>query len=184
MERKSIFLSTEKQLKIYVDPMRQRVLREMYIIGEPVTAKKLADKMKITPSSAKHHITQLETLGVVALHHTEQIRGITAKYYGVLPVDIKIGMDTAEYQAERQLIVDNLHMTAYNGLLQNLKDVEKKPHHMREMFVGVVHLTEEQAKEVYDIVQKFTQNNEVAREGTVPFEYSLMFYTVEGKNEI
>lgn len=52
----------------------------MQIIGEPVTAKNIADRLGITPSSTKHHLEKLELIGLVELSHTKLINGIAAKY--------------------------------------------------------------------------------------------------------
>ena len=39
----------------------------------------------------QHHIRLLIELGIVELSHTEQIHGITASYYRVLPKNVQIG---------------------------------------------------------------------------------------------
>ena len=88
---KIISLTEDHALRIYMHPMRQRILQKLHSQKIGMTAKQLADIFSITPSSAKHHITQLESIGLVALSHTENIHGITAKYYCATDVTVNIG---------------------------------------------------------------------------------------------
>lgn len=66
MRRKTIKAATEKEQKMFMNPVRQRVFRTMKIIGAPITAKGLADAPKMPPASTKHHLTPLESIGLVS----------------------------------------------------------------------------------------------------------------------
>ena len=67
-----IKLSTKKELEIYMNPVRQNLLRILERSKLPMTPKQLSQKMDISPSSVQHHIKKLESLGVIAL---ESYRG-------------------------------------------------------------------------------------------------------------
>ena len=85
-------LDTREKQNAFMNPARQDILRLLQLAGRPMTPKELADKMGISASSVTFHIKKLAELGVVALDHTEQIRGITARYYKALNVSVRLGL--------------------------------------------------------------------------------------------
>ena len=85
-------LDTREKQNAFMNPARQDILRLLQLAGRPMTPKELADKMGISASSVTFHIKKLAGLGVVALDHTEQIRGITARYYKALNVSVRLGL--------------------------------------------------------------------------------------------
>ena len=104
----TITLGTKAQLDIYINPQRQRLLRLLTIAAKPMTPKQLSVALGISASATQHHIAKLVTLGVVALSHTEQIKGITAHYYQAVPVTVRIGYSNVpEDQAQRVAIIQN-----------------------------------------------------------------------------
>ncbi len=58
-----IKLSTKKELEIYMNPVRQNLLRLLERSKLPMTPKQLSLKLDISPSSVQHHIKKLESLG-------------------------------------------------------------------------------------------------------------------------
>ena len=87
----TIVLQGKKELDVFINPQRQRLLRCMNLAGEPLTPKQIADRMELSPSSVQHHVQKLLALGLVELHHTETIHGITARYYRVAAKTVRIG---------------------------------------------------------------------------------------------
>lgn len=183
MERAVIQLTTQEQLKIFMDPLRQRLLRTLSALGEPATAKQLADRLGITPSSAKHHLTRLESIGLVALHHTRQIRGITASYYQLSPVTVRLGLEKGAYADQRQLLAESLLMGVFQGVQQYMeyyRQLENPPEKCpAELTTGVVHLTPHHALALRELIQTFVESHETAGPDTIPYEYALMAYPVE-----
>ena len=157
MERKVIKLTTEKELKIFMDPVRQRVLRTMEILGKPVTAKGLADEMHMTPASAKYHLTQLESIGLVVPDHTRIIHGITAQYYRTADAEIRLGMDKSEYRTECGGIADG------NSSVPG------------DCYTGVIHLTEQQFLHLRETVMHFIRENQSPSDNTIPYEFALIY---------
>ena len=182
MEQTVIQLKTEKELKIFMDPLRQRLLRTMEITAEPLTAKKLADKMEITPSAAKHHLTQLESIGIVEKDHTEQIHGITAQFYRAADVEVRIGMETPVHYREKVLLAENLVMNVFSGFTKRVMEQDipiEQPPFRGDLTTGVLHLTQAQADELYEMVKRFTAANARPGNETLPIEYALIAYQVE-----
>ena len=79
-----LVLTGEAALKIFINPTRMRIVEEMSLHPAPITPKALADRLGLSPSSAKHHLMKLASIGVVLLDHQEMIHGIQASF---LPPD-------------------------------------------------------------------------------------------------
>ncbi len=176
MTRKEIKLASEKELKIFMDPIRQRVLRAMEIAG-PMTSKRIADELGMTPASAKHHLTQLESIGLVELDHTEMIHGITAKYYRAVEADIKLGMGENKYLTEQIIITENQVMSVFKNFTNNV--ISRGPNDQSTLpgdcNTGVVHLTQQQYQEFNEYVQNFYQKYQVPSQGTKAYEVALIY---------
>ena len=86
--RRVISLVTEKELRTYMHPLRQKIRRLLELHPEGLTAKQVADSLSIAPSSAGHHLAALESIGLVGLDRTEQIHGFTAKFYKAAPLSL------------------------------------------------------------------------------------------------
>ena len=186
MPHKTITLSSETELRIFMEPLRQRMLRTMEIMGAPVTPKKLADAMGITPSSAKHHLTRLESIKLVGVHHTEQIHGITAVFYALLPVTVGIGINREDHRTERGIIAGNLVASVYKSFCENMPRRETQPGEERfwgDVLTGVVHLTQKQADELRGMIMRVIDENGARGEETMPFEYALVLYNAGACHE-
>ena len=186
MEKKTIVLSSETELRIFMEPLRQRILRTMDIADIPMTAKKLADTLQITPSSAKHHLLKLEQIGLVDVHHTEQIHGITAVFYALTPVTVSIGMYRDDFPAERSTVVQNLLANIYSSFLKKMPKDNQHPDTQPfwgELLTGVVHLTKEQAETLHHTIRSFIDENDQRTPETHAFEYALILYDTESPDE-
>jgi DNA-binding Lrp family transcriptional regulator len=176
MNIKEITLASEKELKIFMDPIRQRILRAMEIAG-PMTSKRIADELGMTPASAKHHLTQLESIGLVELDHTEMIHGITAKYYRAVKADIKLGMGNNEFLTEKIIIAENQVTSVFKDLTASV--ISREPNDQSTLpgdcITGVVHLTEQQYQEFNKYVQNFFRKYQVPSQETKAYEVALVF---------
>ena len=75
-------LETEKEMRIYMHPLRQRILDLLARNPNGMSAKKVADALQIAPSSAGHHLRALQDICLVEEIRTEKIHGFEAKIYG------------------------------------------------------------------------------------------------------
>lgn len=179
MENDKITLSTEKELKIFMDPLRQRMIRTMGEIGEPVTSKKLADTMHISPSSAKHHLLQLQSIGVVKEDHAELIHGIKAVFYDVTHLTVSLKTDCRDFDNDKKVICDNLVQSIYSGFSRNVFETESlKPVGVTDgvLFHGVAHLSKEDALELNRKIADFLNAHDKKTEETIPFDYLILAY--------
>lgn len=184
MDETMICLSSEKELRIYMHPLRQKVLRTLALHGRPMTAKQLADALAITPSSAKHHLVQLQSIGLVGVHHTQQIHGITAVFYTALPVTVQLGLGGDEAGQGSRLLMENTQAQIFRDFYATCRQCQvqwPQDAFVGDMFTGVVFLTQQQADALYRQLRSFLQANQVRRPDTLPFEYSLIAYNPEAK---
>lgn len=186
-----IVLKTDKELKILMSPMRQKIIRLMSREGKPVTAKYIADKINISPSSAQHHIKQLQQVGIIEFDHNEIINGITARYLRLSDKTISIGQDiNDELSSERDVLSRNILSNTYSeyqklltSKREELIEEYKKGNKMVDQLSGVVHLTTEKANELYDIVNNFVKKHSKASKNTHPFEYVLLAFRADLNDE-
>jgi DNA-binding transcriptional ArsR family regulator len=72
-------ISTAGEFKALGDPLRSRILG--LIQYQPATAKQIADRLAMSPSSVGHHLHVLEDAGLVQIVARRSVRGTIANYY-------------------------------------------------------------------------------------------------------
>jgi len=186
IEKKTIKLTTQEDLKIFMSPQRQKLLRNMRMAGEALTSKAVADMLSISTSSAQFHIKKLETLGVVELDHTERCSGILAKFYKIADVNVNIGADLGgKLSSERYIIMQNLMKDTFEGLIKCYEtgacsDEEAKN---SEFVNGFINLTHKDAQELLKLIAEFINKHEDEGACTQIWEYQLMMYNTEVKEK-
>lgn len=176
-------LDTREKQNAFMNPARQDILRLLQLAGRPMTPKELSDKMGISASSVTFHIKKLAELGVVALDHTEKIRGITARYYKALNVAVHLGLlasggDDAAQEMFLQRTVEQV-LAGVQGLKRLAEEKglsEEDVMGLGDMHNGVVYLTREEAIELQRRVMEFLNERETPRPDTQAYEYVLMAY--------
>ncbi|MBE0601501.1 MAG: winged helix-turn-helix transcriptional regulator [Firmicutes bacterium] len=175
-----IVLAGQKELDIYVNPRRQELLRQMHIENKPITPKELSRRLNISASSVQHHIQKLVTLGVVKLHHTETIRGITARYYWVPPRTVSMGRtpNSAE-NAQRIAIMQNSLASTFSGFARYAQASQSPPQEaLGDMNWGILHMEESEVLALKTLVMAFIHEHEKPETKGIPFEYAMIFYPI------
>ncbi|MDK2967723.1 helix-turn-helix domain-containing protein [Lacrimispora sp.] len=181
-------LSTKKELEIYMNPVRQNLLRILERSKLPMTPKQLSLKLDISPSSVQHHIKKLESLGVIKLDHTEVINGITARYYSPTYVNVQIGLDHPDdTHMQKEILVQEQIAKTYDGFLTQKKkfiehykdeDLESR-WGLGDILAGVIHLEPEEGKELLKLIMDFLDAHAVPSAKKSPWEYALILYNAE-----
>jgi hypothetical protein len=135
----------------------------MRIAGGPMTPKQISARIGISPSSVQHHIRKLLSIGVVALDHTQSVHGITAKHCRIVPKMVQIG-SPVPYGSDPQRIavLQNAPAStfagysAYSGVRQAAANPAEQ---FGDMLYGILHLTNEQAKEEYGLILGYIQSH-------------------------
>ncbi len=176
-----IVLATKKELDIYINPRRQEILRQMQIVNKPITPKELSRRLNISASSVQHHLKKLESLGVVKLHHTELMRGITAKFYWVPPRTINMGRtpNSAE-NAQRIAIMQNNLASTFSGFANYAQTTQSPPQEaLGDMNWGILHIEESEVLELKKLIMAFIHEHEKPGAKGIPFAYTTIFYPIE-----
>lgn len=184
MAKEIIMLSTREELKIFMSPLRQQLIRAMRIEGDPMTAKALSDMLGISASSVQHHLRLLQKLGLVELDHTKMIHGIRARYFRLCDVDVSIGAKKAgdALGGERMVVIQNLINNALDGLSKRADQALQAGIPWEELkktgdfLSGVVHLTRADAAELMRVILEFIEKHEKKADDTQPWEYALILY--------
>lgn len=182
-----IVLSTDKELKIYMSPIRQKIIKIVSREGRPITSKYIADQLNISPSSAQHHIKQLQQIGIIEFDHNEVINGITARYLRLTEKTVSIGQDiNDDLTPERDVLARNILNQTYNGYIelinekrQLLLEEYKKGNKLADQLTGVVHLSAAEANELFDIIDNFIKKHSKAHDNSHPYEYALVAYRAD-----
>ena len=176
-----IVLATKKELDIYINPRRQELLREMQILNQPVTPKELSRRLNISASSVQHHIQKLVTLGVVKLHHTEMIRGITARFYWVPPRTVNMGRTpNSDENAQRITIMQNSLASTFSGFAKYAQACQDPPQKaLGDMSWGILHMEESKVLELKQMMMDFIHKHEKPEAKGIPFEYAMIFYPID-----
>lgn len=184
----TIKLSTKKDLEIYMNPVRQNLLRLLERSKLPMMPKQLSEKMDISPSSVQHHIKKLESLGVIALDHTEVINGITARYYCPTYVNVQIGLDHPDdNQMLKEVLVQEQIARTYEGFLTQKKNFLKRFHpedteqmwNLGDIMTGVIHLAPEEGEELLKLIRDYLDAHAVPSMEKSPWEYAFILYNAE-----
>jgi DNA-binding transcriptional ArsR family regulator len=75
----TLVVNTAQQFKAIGDPTRMRILD--IIKHEPVTAKRIGERLHIPPGTIGHHLQVLEAAGLAQVVARRLVHGIVAKYY-------------------------------------------------------------------------------------------------------
>lgn len=179
---KTIDITTRKQLDIYMNPQRQRLLKCLELNIAPMTPKQISDMLNISPSSVTFHLKKLVELGVVELDHTELIHGILAKFYKKVPVTINLGAGIeGDLKAEKEVLADYFINDIWNGFkkymnglrLDEDSDIDSIPGDSKN---GVLYLTDEEAKKLKTVINQFMANHSTPKENTKPWEVAIIAY--------
>lgn len=183
--RRVISLVTEKELRTYMHPLRQKIRRLLELHPEGLTAKQVADSLSIAPSSAGHHLAALESVGLVGLDRTEQIHGFTAKFYKAAPVDVTLGEANPEAYGLRDVMIRSLVEQALEDWLAAAAQREARGETLDaaygDVLAGVVHLTPAEAAALHERILAFIAAHGTPRPGTIPYTYALIANAAEEK---
>lgn len=183
-----IILTGKKELDIYINPQRQRLLRLMTLAGRPMTPKALSNQMGISASSVQYHLKKLVQLGIVAESHTEKINGIIAHYYHVLPRSINVGYAQAGHDhTQRLALMQNGITEVFNGFSTYYNACKEEFHSSTlhppgDMLWGIARLTPEEARELFDNIHRFLEEHEQNEHEGDPWEYALIAYPAQEDN--
>lgn len=150
-----IYLETEKDLRVYLHPLRQKILSVLERNPEGMSAKQIADTLGIAPSSAGHHLQTLEQAGLVELDRIEIIHGFRAKLYRNTPVTVSVGYFPTKGRLQAALVQEKIAENTHR-LLDAMEITEGTEAPFLPRFSqGVVYSTPEEMLEFSNYVLAF-----------------------------
>lgn len=179
---KEIRIQTKKDLDIYMNPQRQRLLKCMGINGIPMTPKQLSDQLGISPSSVTYHIKKLEELGVVELDHTEMVHGILARYYKRIPVLVCLNAGTKDdMQLEKEVLMDYMMNDIWSHFKTYLKNGDDSPEELKgDAVSGMMYLDDNDIRQLKQFFDDFQKAHSIPKEGAAAWEAALIAYPRKG----
>lgn len=178
--RESITLKTMSEIKIISNPIRLRVLRNYYAYGQPATVKQMAIYMGEVPANIHYHVKKLVEIKVLELHHTENVNGITAKFYVPSAKSIKIEDENnaieGGYINEKEIIVSNVFDESKKEFLKNMR--EESNGEEGTIVASKIRLSESEYKEVLAFITSLVEKKAVGEK-----EYLFFSGIIETSNE-
>jgi DNA-binding transcriptional ArsR family regulator len=175
-------------LSIYINPVRQELLRILSISNKPLTPKMLADKLHISASGVQHHISKLLSLELVELDHTEMINGITARFYKASLVTVQVGLSREdETTSQRQILMQESIARTYDRFYSHMKRIINQKRIVDEaslarwgdVLTGVLHLRKEDSGELMNIINDYIEKHSEPAPDKAAWEYALILYNTE-----
>lgn len=127
-------IKTNDEFKLISDPYRMKILDTMAVNDGPMTVKMIATELNEVPAKVHYHVKKLLAADILNLDHTEQINGITAKYYKVKYTHFQIDMDDAQTDKMKEIQVDNVTKLVLSKIdafrddfVQRAKDIKLQP---------------------------------------------------------
>ena len=176
-----LYLTTEKELRTYMHPLRQKILRTLRLHPDGMTAKQLADLLSIAPSSAGHHLAALEQIGVVIMARTEQIHGFTAKFYQAADIIVSLGQAGPGTESIQDTLLRHGVQQVLEHYLEHTfpQKAAAKEAFGSDVFFGIWYATPEETRQFMRSIQSFLEAHQKPGPDTVPFELALAAHVPE-----
>lgn len=176
---KEIQIHSRRELDIYMNPQRQRILKCMDLNGIAMTPKQISVALGISASAITFHLKKLEELGLVELDHTEIIRGICAKFYKRVPATICLnGGVQDDLCTEKEALMDYLMNDIWRDFQQYLHSTEMPSNTelAGDMISGVCYLDEEAVRTLKHFMWEFQKKYSKPRENAAAWEVALLAF--------
>lgn len=178
-----IYLETEKDLRVYMHPLRQKILSVLERSPKGMSAKQVADTLEIAPSSAGHHLQVLEQVGLVELDRIEIIHGFQAKIYKNTQVTVNVGSFPTNGHLQAVLVQEKIAENT-RRLLDAMKITEGKEAPFLPRFSqGVIYSTPEEMLEFSNYILAFLDAHKHPGEGRESFEMTFFHYPTAAANK-
>ena len=118
----TLVIDTLDQLKVFADPLRQRLLQAFCC--NPSTVKQVAGEMGEKPTRLYHHVDMLEQNGFLEIVETKQVRGTVEKTYQTVARKIIVDhamVGSLEEEADAPEL-KNIVMNALQACLVDARD--------------------------------------------------------------
>ncbi len=167
MDKDFRVIKTEKELKVFNDPYRMKIIRTYQQSDDPLTVKGCADIMGEVPANVHYHVKKLLDIEILVLDHIEIINGINAKFYKLPKKSFTISLKGAEDEPTLSHLT-HVH-TIISNVIEDFKDnfmkssakaAENKSEELHETGLiasNHIKLTKEEFNEVSEYLTKLSK---------------------------
>jgi putative molybdopterin biosynthesis protein len=116
-------IKSVEQLKVLGDPKKLAILR--LLMQKPMTLSQLGRELEVHPAQIRHHLKQLEEIGLLQLVNTRVVRGFVEKYYQASARAYMLNLAILPQSAsDRSIMVFGSHDLALELLVQEIGQVD------------------------------------------------------------
>lgn len=133
MESKRKVIKTNEEFKVISDPYRMKILSVVAGSEEGMTVKMIATELNEVPAKVHYHVKKLIAADILMLDHTEEINGITAKYYIAKYTDFEIGIDEAQNDKMKKIQIDNVTKLLVDQIDSFKEDVINRANKVKQL---------------------------------------------------
>lgn len=179
------------EIKALSDPYRFKILDCFYEMEKPATVKQIADKLGEVPANIHYHVKKLEKFNILAMDHTEEVKGIIAKYY--MPTaerfEIKCNEDVDKAAktlmlGETQRMVSKLYDDSKETFLNQLGNnpfLKRGDKTRGNVTLEGAYLTEKEALEFTQYINDFLDKHKAEDAGSLKMKYHCFFSMIKIK---
>ncbi len=166
---KTISFTKEEDIKVLSDPYRIRILDTYKTLARPATVKQVADKLGDSSAKVTFHVKKLIALGLLTLDHTEQINGITAKFYKLEYESISIARSDENSTVKFNPVGDAI----LRMMQQDLKALSQTQADTSVFTHQTLYLSEEDFKSLSQEIVSLNQKYSAPKEGLKTYNYYM-----------
>lgn len=184
----SKLLSTIEEVKAISDPFKYRILMQYKKLEKPATVKQIADGLNEVPAKVHYHVKKMESLGILRLVYTEEIRGIVAKFYEPTAknYEIKYSKELSDVNkkvmlAESGRLIGELYDTSKNTFLEQMdKQLLKNEKSKGTVMLNEILLTHNEENEFLLYIKEFVEKHSIkAEKDSEKHKYHFMISIAE-----
>lgn len=176
---KTVDLTERKQFRVLLNPVRQEIVHLLRRVGRPMTVKRIAERIHLSPMAAQGHLKKLEDMGVVIAQKHPTRSGGTVTCYQMSDLEVRLCLGRKDaFQGEREALAASLVDGAFRGLLDTVHQCgEAEQEDYRRLQFGALHLPPRERRELTALVEEYlSRHSTPGSEEDEHWEYVLMAY--------
>ncbi|MEQ2454988.1 ArsR/SmtB family transcription factor [Flavonifractor hominis] len=176
---KTVDLTERKQFRVLLNPVRQEIVHLLRRVGRPMTVKRIAERMHLSPMATQGHLKKLEDMGIVIAQEHPTRSGGKVICYQMSDLEVRFCLGRKDaFQGEREALAASLVDGAFRGLLDSVHQCsEAELEDYRKLQFGALHLPPQERRELAALVEDYlSRHSTPGTEEDEHWEYVLLAY--------
>ena len=150
-------LKERQQFRILLNPIRQQIIRLLYLTGRPLSANTMAKWLNLSPMAAKGHLEKLAGLGLVIVQADTDSAGRKRVLYALDDVEIRLHLGCKDsLQGEREALAAELADAIFCGVIDTSRRHSEELLPEECLFsVGALHLSGQERRELSALISNY-----------------------------